>query len=196
MFLVVTGLVVVTILVSSPVGAVHQCKTSKLGHEYSGTLAKTVNGLTCQAWTSQDPQTHKELTDFPEGSEEGAKNYCRNPDDSPDGPWCYTTDPDVRWEYCDVKFCEECKKTKEGAEYSGIKDKTVNGLPCQAWASQSPQTHKEYTDFPEGNEADADNYCRNPDGSPDGPWCYTTDPTVRWEYCDVKLCGTCVPRFQ
>ena len=22
-----------------------------------------------------------------------------------EGPWCYTTDPDKRWEYCDVKLC-------------------------------------------------------------------------------------------
>ena len=22
-----------------------------------------------------------------------------------------------------------------------------------------------------------------------GPWCYTVDPYVRWEYCDVPFCG-------
>ena len=31
--------------------------------------------------------------------------------------------------------------------------------------------------------------CRNPDSSaPDGPWCYTVDPLVRWEYCNVSRC--------
>ena len=31
--------------------------------------------------------------------------------------------------------------------------------------------------------------CRNPEGSaPDGPWCYTTDPKVRWEYCNISRC--------
>lgn len=32
------------------------------------------------------------------------------------------------------------------------------------------------------------NYCRNPDGDK-GPWCYTTDPSVRWEYCNLKRCS-------
>ena len=34
-------------------------------------------------------------------------NYCRQPDCDPtqtaeeyEGAWCYTTDPEVRWEYC------------------------------------------------------------------------------------------------
>ncbi len=34
-----------------------------------------------------------------------AGNYCRNPDNGPGGPWCYTTDEDVRWEYCGIVTC-------------------------------------------------------------------------------------------
>ena len=33
------------------------------------------------------------------------------------------------------------------------------------------------------------NYCRNPDREPRGPWCYTTDPKKRWEYCLPKCVG-------
>jgi len=43
--------------------------------------------------------------------------------------------------------------------------------------------------YPDGSVAAANNYCRNPDGSAVGLWCYTTDPSVRWEPCDVALCG-------
>ena len=32
-------------------------------------------------------------------------NFCRNPDGG-DRVWCYTTDSDFRWEYCDVPTCD------------------------------------------------------------------------------------------
>lgn len=32
-----------------------------------------------------------------------------------------------------------------------------------------------------------DNYCRNPDGD-SSPWCFTTDPSMRWDYCNLKRC--------
>ena len=31
---------------------------------------------------------------------------------------------------------------------------------------------------------------RNPSGWSGGVWCYTLDPAVRWEVCDVPLCQT------
>jgi len=43
---------------------------------------------------------------YPDGSVNDASNYCRNPDNNYDGGlWCYTTDPDKRWESCDVPSC-------------------------------------------------------------------------------------------
>jgi len=43
---------------------------------------------------------------FPDGSREAANSYCRNPDESYSaGVWCYTTDPNTRWELCDVPLC-------------------------------------------------------------------------------------------
>ena len=31
---------------------------------------------------------------------------------------------------------------------------------------------------------------RNPDLDLAGPWCYTTDPEKRWEYCEIEHCAT------
>ena len=48
-----------------------------------------------------------------------------------------------------------------------------------------------YTGIYEYEPAEAENFCRNPDGFSDckleKPWCHTTDG--RREYCDVPLCG-------
>ena len=82
---------------------------TKLGREYMGTLSTTVNGRTCQAWASNTPHepnsASRNDTNYPDGSRAAARNYCRNPDSDTVGPWCYTTDPDVRWETCNLAYC-------------------------------------------------------------------------------------------
>lgn len=35
----------------------------------------------------------------------------------------------------------------------------------------------------------AKNYCRNPTRDPRGPWCYTLEPTVIDDECDIPLCN-------
>ena len=70
-----------------------------------------------------------------------------------------------------------CKLTQEGSEYRGNISVTMDGVTCLAWASQTPHPH-ETTDpdlFPDDTLEEAQNFCRNPDGSSFGPWCYTMD---------------------
>lgn len=169
------------------------CKNSDLGIEYAGNASVTASGRGCQAWTATSPQKPTSLDDskFPDGSKAAAKNYCRNPDSTAGGPWCYTLDPNKRWEVCAVPLCPICKITKQGKEYKGKTSTTVSGRTCQVWTSKTPQVPRSDladSQFPDGSIAAANNYCRNPDGEPDGPWCYTTDPDKRWEYCDVPYC--------
>ena len=84
------------------------CRSTTLGKEYTGTLAVTREGKTCQAWSSQYPHSHtrNNPASFPDADLDEASNYCRNPDNESKGPWCYTTDSSARWEFCDVPFCE------------------------------------------------------------------------------------------
>jgi len=74
-----------------------------------GTLNTTVSGRTCQAWTSNSPHVPYETAsvdaNYPDGSRAAARNYCRNPTSWPGGLWCYTIDPSIRWEACDVPLC-------------------------------------------------------------------------------------------
>ena len=75
-----------------------------------------------------------------------------------------------------------------GRFYQGQANSTKDGLACQTWFSHTP--HPETT--PEGvfpEMTGAGNRCRNPGGSEPAPWCYTTDPVVRWQFCDVPPCG-------
>lgn len=73
------------------------------GRNYTGKVIKTRFGQTCQAWSSLAPHQHPFSVKMADH-----ENYCRNPDDEDYGPWCYTTDPDTRWEYCDIPYCGRC----------------------------------------------------------------------------------------
>ncbi|CAH1799471.1 unnamed protein product [Owenia fusiformis] len=172
-----------------------ECKTDTLGNEYQGKLSVTRSGKTCQRWNRQSPHEHSrnDTSTFPDDNLKDANNYCRNPDNEPEGLWCYTTDSNTRWEYCNVQQCE-CKTATLGKAYQGKISSTRSGKTCQRWDSQSPHGHGNNNDpskFPDDNLKDANNYCRNPDNEPEGPWCYTTDSNTRWEYCNVKQCGQC-----
>ncbi|XP_043313141.1 plasminogen isoform X1 [Cervus canadensis] len=166
-----------------------ECKTGN-GKTYRGTKAKTKTGVTCQKWSATSPHVPNFSPEkFPlAGLEE---NYCRNPDNDDKGPWCYTTDPDKRFDYCDIPECEvECMHCS-GENYEGKIAKTKSGRDCQPWDSQLPHAHGYIpSKFPSKNLKM--NYCRNPDGEP-RPWCFTTDPQKRWEFCDIPRCTTPPP---
>jgi len=89
--------------------------------------------------------------------------------------------------------CGDCNPTPDGYQYLGHISVTSSGFQCQAWASQYPNSHSYVQDemYPDGSVESASNYCRNPDdGWDEGLWCYVTDPSESWDYCDVPLCGT------
>ncbi|TNN42854.1 Plasminogen [Liparis tanakae] len=113
-------------------------------------------------------------------------NFCRNPDADKGGPWCYTTDSNIRWENCNVTSCtEECMHCS-GEDYRGKISTTEGGFTCQRWDSQKPQNHGySPTTLPE--KYLEENYCRNPDGDPK-PWCFTTSPSKRWDFCSIPRC--------
>mmetsp|Transcript_12632 Transcript_12632/g.24040 ORF Transcript_12632/g.24040 Transcript_12632/m.24040 type:complete len:1810 (+) Transcript_12632:137-5566(+) len=79
-------------------------------------------------------------------------------------------------------------------DYRGDTSLTESNYVCQRWDTQSPHKHPHQPE----NQADtsylAENYCRNPDNDPSGPWCYTNDPQVRFGYCSVPTCGAFVTK--
>lgn len=79
-----------------------QCDETLQGDQdagYRGCQTKTRSGQYCQPWTHQKPHTQDRTPEnYPDAGL--VDNYCRNPDGS-DTIWCYTTNPNVRWELCD-----------------------------------------------------------------------------------------------
>ena len=74
---------------------------------YMGKETETYSGIPCQRWDTLSPHIHGQIAySFPEKNLTVAENYCRNPDGE-SGPWCYTTDSNVRWQLCDVPYCGE-----------------------------------------------------------------------------------------
>ncbi|XP_055132871.1 hepatocyte growth factor-like protein isoform X6 [Symphalangus syndactylus] len=109
------------------------------GVGYRGTMATTVGGLPCQAWSHKFPNDHKYTPTLRNGLEE---NFCRNPDGDPGGPWCYTTDPAVRFQSCGIKSCREAACVWcNGEDYRGAVDRTESGRECQRWDLQHPHQH-------------------------------------------------------
>ena len=84
--------------------------------------------------------------------------------------------------------CDERLIGDQGEGYRGCQDTTRTGRACMKWTQQSPHTHDISTSkYPDAGIGDH-NFCRNPDGE-DTIWCYTTDSTKRWDYCDpLKAC--------
>ncbi|XP_061603827.1 muscle, skeletal receptor tyrosine-protein kinase [Phyllopteryx taeniolatus] len=75
-----------------------------------------------------------------------------------------------------------------GRFYQGSMNVTRSAIPCQPWDRQVPHQHRLSVDaIPELKNSD--NNCRNPAGISDKPWCYTSNPNIRWEYCAVPQCG-------
>lgn len=84
--------------------------------------------------------------------------------------------------------CDETMYGTRGAGYRGCQSVTRSGLMCQSWAAQTPHQHS-LADESAGESAEAaKNHCRNPDGG-DSIWCYTTDPNMRFDYCDPRPVG-------
>jgi len=80
------------------------CGTALLQQsDYRGEIHQTISNKTCQHWNAQEPHYHKfQPQDRPDDNL--LENFCRNPDRS-EKAWCYTTDPDTLWEYCNVPDC-------------------------------------------------------------------------------------------
>ena len=78
------------------------------------------------------------------------------------------------------------RRNSRPVSYVGKVSVTQSGFPCIPWNSHPLLQEKE---FPEESVEEASNYCRNPDSSPEGPWCFYGHGPMDRELCDVPDCG-------
>ena len=92
-----------------------------------------------------------------------------------------------KWFILKTKFSANCVK-ENGRYYQGQANVTQSGIACQDWFTKEPHDQTTPKDiFPE--MSGSKNFCRNPGGTESSPWCYTMDPLIRWQYCDIPKCG-------
>ena len=83
------------------------CNGGTIEYPYTGNVSITDNGRIYQNWSDQTPHPHDFTVEFYVKNEvvvDVTSNYCRQPDFDSE-PWCYTREPNVRWEYCGVSVC-------------------------------------------------------------------------------------------
>jgi len=101
----------------------------KHGEEYVGRRSRTLSGRQCQSWSVDSPHLNPE--NKPSTSNNLESNYCRNPKSSDNEPWCYTVDPNKRWEYCGVPRCIQQGWIDAGMEWCDKNWKASNGNRCK-----------------------------------------------------------------
>ncbi|XP_043438343.1 prothrombin [Prionailurus bengalensis] len=180
-----------------------------LGMNYRGNVNFTRSGIECQLWRSHYP--HKpEINYTTHPGADLKENFCRNPDGSTTGPWCYTTDPTVRREECSIPICGQGGVTvqptprsrnstvnlpppsdscipERGRYYHGRLAVTTHGSPCLAWDSSQAKALSKNQDFNPLVPLE-ENFCRNPDGDEEGVWCYVSAGPGDFEYCNLDYC--------
>jgi len=81
-------------------GTCNEEMTGENSNTYRGCQTETVSGRDCMKWTSQTPHKHNTTPEAYPDAGLGDHNMCRNPNGEKT-IWCYTTDANTEWEYCD-----------------------------------------------------------------------------------------------
>jgi hypothetical protein len=73
-----------------------------------------------------------------------------------------------------------------------MKQRSVSGKACLFWKDLENEMSTSIY-FMDSIE-EAKNYCRNPDGDVNGPWCYTSEENK--ETCLIEFCGRNILKLQ
>lgn len=66
----------------------HDCKSTRTGQFYNGTIAQTAKGERCITW-NEAKRYKNNVVVWSDYKLDEDQNYCRNIDDDQLGPWCF-----------------------------------------------------------------------------------------------------------
>ncbi|XP_044265654.1 uncharacterized protein LOC123011979 [Tribolium madens] len=177
-----------------PPALLPECALNNDEENYKGTQDVTSEGMPCLPWASKLLPNQ----DFDNKSEALVEwNYCRDPKKDEKGTYCYafTLDKSIEKNYCRLRKCksEECRMAGTGNDYVGHLSKTRSNRNCDYWF-ENVTVHRVESQY--ANETlyadlsldDVQNFCRNPSRDVGGSWCYTSDPDVQKDLCNVRDC--------
>ncbi|CAG9764694.1 unnamed protein product [Ceutorhynchus assimilis] len=185
-----------------PIALLPNCAINVKEPNYNGTQDITRRGLPCLPWSGQKmiPDDVSGLFTNPSLALE-SRNYCRDPQSAGEGTFCYTLDQsttkkEVKRKFCHVRNCksDQCKMAGTGNDFIGQVEVTRSGRKCDAWDVHPGTVHEKYmysfndSSFADMKSKDAKNFCRNPSRDISGSWCYTLDPDIVQDVCNVKDC--------
>ncbi|CAB4035413.1 partial, partial [Paramuricea clavata] len=133
------------------------------GSSYYGNISVTASNIPCQTWTDQCPHRHTMNKTYPELN--NANNYCRNPQNSGKQPWCFTTDKNKRWEYCDIPKCISVDGSYSNWSLNGTCN-VICGDGFETWSRE----------------------CNNPEPKYGGRNCSHLGKPVEYRQCTKKPC--------
>ncbi|CAH3116792.1 unnamed protein product [Pocillopora meandrina] len=100
------------------------------GEDFRANVSVTEKGLKCQHWNATKPHHHiLSPTEYPELA--GGHNFCRNPGGKKEKPWCFTTDVDFKFDYCDIPSCDKTSTTPPSIQIVSI---LYTVIPCLLFA--------------------------------------------------------------
>ena len=141
------------------------CGVGSLLPSPTSNRSETLSGIPCQAWDKQSPHRHNAMQALTNNAKCSAGPNQDFPQAAKIGTPCvfpFVYNNTVYTECVDGSWCNT---NRMGSP--------VEKAPCM-------ECHEEKM---AAAEVGAHNLCVNYDNSPEGPWCFTTNPLKRWERC-------------
>ena len=122
--------------------------------DYNGNISVTKSGYTCQLWATETPHKPNYRPENPAD----ARNYCRGGlDGDLTGAWCYTTNPEKRWENCACGQVDNSNDNEKLVEHNF--DEVILAPVEENYRRLEELTKSEYyNDYSNDNEYDGDEY--------------------------------------